>query len=315
MQQTIEGATIRRGYRTLKEVWKNRYYYILLLPAILFFVLFHYVPMAGVTLAFKDFSFASGIWGSEWSGFKNFERLFGGASFYEILGNTLIISFYRLAFVFVSPIVFALLLNELKQFKFKSVVQTMSYLPHFISWVVLGGILMELLSPSRGIVNAMLGWFGIDAIYFLADPAYFRSVLILSDIWQSIGWGSIIYLAAIAGIHPDQYESAAIDGASRRQTAWYITLPSILTTIVILFIFQLGGIMNAGFDQIFNLYNPSVYKVADIIDTYVYRVGLVSMDYAYTTAVGLFKNVVGFMLVVLANYVTGRIREGEYRLW
>jgi len=315
MQSSIEGATIRRSSRLLKEVWKNRHYYILLLPAILFFILFHYVPMAGVSLAFKQFSYANGIWGSEWVGFKHFERLFGSMSFYEILRNTLLISWYRLAFVFVSPIAFALLLNELRHGMYKRFVQTASYLPHFISWVVLGGIIAELLSPSRGVVNTIIGWFGFEPIYFLADPAYFRSVLIVSDIWQSVGWGSIIYLAAIAGIHPDQYESAAIDGASRWQKTRYITVPSILTTIVILFIFQLGGIMNAGFDQIFNLYNPSVYKVADIIDTYVYRVGLVSTNYDYTTAVGLFKNVVGFLLVVLANIVTSRIREGEYKLW
>ncbi|RAV14823.1 ABC transporter permease [Paenibacillus contaminans] len=308
------GTAFGRG-KTAKEIWKNRHYYILLLPALLFFILFHYVPMAGIILAFKDFSYAKGIFGSEWVGLEHFNRLFGSNSFYEVLANTLIISFYRLAFVFVAPIIFAMLLNELRNVKFKRTVQTISYLPHFISWVVLGGIVMELLSPTRGIVNYFIQLFGFEPIYFLSSSEHFRSVLIVSDIWQSVGWGSIIYLAAIAGINPDQYESASIDGATRWQMAVKITIPSILPTIVILFIFQLGGIMHAGFDQIFNLYNPSVYKVADIIDTYVYRIGLVNLEYDYTTAVGLFKNVVGFILVILANIVTGRIREGEYRLW
>jgi len=315
MQHLTSRGTVIRRRRTAKEIWKNRHYYILLLPALLFFIFFHYVPMAGIILAFKDFSYSNGILGSEWVGLEHFRRLFESASFYEVLSNTLIISFYRIAFVFVSPIIFALLLNELRNAKFKRFVQTLSYLPHFISWVVLGGIIMELLSPTRGIVNYFIKLFGFEPIYFLSSNDHFRSVLIASDIWQSVGWGSIIYLAAIAGINPDQYESASIDGATRWQKVLKITIPSILPTIVILFIFQLGGIMHAGFDQIFNLYNPSVYKVADIIDTYVYRVGLVNLDYDYTAAVGLFKNVIGFILVVLANVVTGRIREGEYRLW
>ncbi|WP_240762371.1 ABC transporter permease [Paenibacillus thalictri] len=296
-------------------MWKHRYYFLLLMPALIYFVLFHYVPMAGVVLAFKNYSIAKGIFGSEWAGLEHFRRLFDSASFYEILSNTIRISLYRLIFVFIAPVVFALLLNEIRGTGIKRTVQTISYLPHFISWVVLGGIIQELLSPTRGVVNYVIKLLGGEPVYFLADPNYFRGVLIVTDIWQSVGWGSIIYLSAIAGINPDQYESASIDGASRWDMIGKITLPSILPTIVIMFIFQLGGIMNAGFDQIFNLYNPSVYKVADIIDTYVYRIGLVKMEYDYTTAVGLFKNTVGFILVVLANLVTSRVRGGEYKLW
>ncbi|TBL79046.1 sugar ABC transporter permease [Paenibacillus thalictri] len=309
-------ATARRKRNgSLINMWKHRYYFLLLMPALIYFVLFHYVPMAGVVLAFKNYSIAKGIFGSEWAGLEHFRRLFDSASFYEILSNTIRISLYRLIFVFIAPVVFALLLNEIRGTGIKRTVQTISYLPHFISWVVLGGIIQELLSPTRGVVNYVIKLLGGEPVYFLADPNYFRGVLIVTDIWQSVGWGSIIYLSAIAGINPDQYESASIDGASRWDMIGKITLPSILPTIVIMFIFQLGGIMNAGFDQIFNLYNPSVYKVADIIDTYVYRIGLVKMEYDYTTAVGLFKNTVGFILVVLANLVTSRVRGGEYKLW
>ncbi|WP_235886153.1 ABC transporter permease [Paenibacillus cymbidii] len=313
----MRGAAVANRNRSgsARGVWKHRYYYFLLLPALVYFVMFHYVPMAGVVLAFKKFTIAKGIFGSAWVGTEHFRRLFESASFHEVLTNTIVISLYRLVFVFVAPIVFALLLNEVKKNGFKRSVQTISYLPHFISWVVLGGIIRELLSPSRGIVNYVIQLFGGEPIYFLAEPDYFRAVLIVTDIWQSVGWGSIIYLSAIAGISPDQYESASIDGASRWAMVTRITLPSILPTVMILFILQLGGIMNAGFDQIFNLYNPSVYKVSDIIDTYVYRTGMVSMEYDYTTAVGLFKNTVGFGLVVLANFITSRVRGGEYKLW
>ncbi len=296
-------------------LWKNRYYYLLLLPALLFFVLFCYVPMAGVGLAFKDFSYTKGIFGSDWAGLKHFERLFSSNSFYEILRNTIVISLYRLVFSFPMPVIFALLLNEIKSMRFKRCVQTISYLPHFISWVVMGGIIAELLSPSRGVVNYLLGLFGRDPVYFLAEPAYFRGVLVVTDIWKSVGWGSIIYLSAIAGVDMEQYESAAIDGATRWDMAVRITLPSILPTIVTMFILQIGSILSAGFDQIFNLYNPTVYKVADIIDTYVYRVGINEMKYDYTTAVGLFKNVVGFGLVIITNFIVRHIGEGEHGIW
>lgn len=303
------------GRRTAAALWRNRYYYLLLLPAILFFVLFKYVPMAGIVLAFKDYSFKGGIFGSEWVGLKHFERLFSSASFYEILRNTVTISIYKLIFCFPVPIFFALLLNEIKGVKFKKVVQTVSYLPHFISWVVLGTIISELLSPSRGVVNYLLGLIGIESIYFLADTGVFRGVLVVTDIWKNVGWDSIIYLSAIAGVDMEQYESADIDGANRWDKAIRITLPSIMPTIVTMFILRMGSIMDGSFDQIFNLYNEIVYSVADTIDTYVYRIGLADMQYDYTTAVGLFKNIIGFTLVVLSNYIVRRIGEGENKLW
>lgn len=296
-------------------MWKNRYYYLLLLPALLFFLLFKYVPMAGVVLALKDYSFQGGIFGSEWVGFEHFKRLFSSASFYEILRNTLIISIYKLIFCFPVAIIFALLLNEIKNMKFKKMIQTISYLPYFISWVVLGTIIMELLSPSQGVVNYLLGLIGIAPIHFLADTRYFRGVLVVTDIWKNVGWDSIIYLSAIAGVDVSQYESASIDGANRWNKAIRITLPSIMPTIVTMFILRMGNIMEGSFDQVFNLYNEIVYSVADTIDTYVYRVGLTDMQYDYTTAVGLFKNVIGFTLVILSNYIVGRIGEGENKLW
>ncbi len=301
--------------KTLTLMWKNRYYYLLLLPAILFFVLFKYVPMAGIVLAFKDYSFQGGIWGSKWVGFEHFERLFSSASFYEILRNTLLISIYKLIFCFPVAIIFALLLNEIKNIRFKKMIQTISYLPYFISWVVLGTIIMELLSPSQGVVNYLLGLVGIEPIHFLADTKYFRGVLVATDIWKNVGWDSIIYLSAIAGVDIAQYESASIDGANRWDKAIRITLPSIMPTIVTMFILRMGSIMDGSFDQIFNLYNEIVYSVADTIDTYVYRVGLTDMQYDYTTAVGLFKNVIGFTLVILSNYIVRHIGEGENKLW
>jgi putative aldouronate transport system permease protein len=212
-------------------------------------------------------------------------------------------------FGFPAPIILALLLNELRLGWFKRIAQTISYLPHFFSWVVLSGIVIVMLSPSEGPVNYLLSMVGIEPIYFLADPDYFRSTLVGTGIWKEIGWGTIIYLAALSGIDPSLYEAAVIDGASRIKQIWYITLPSILPVITILFILSLGGVLNAGFDQIFNLYNPAVYEVADIIDTYVYRAGIVGAQFGLTTAVGLFKNVIGIALVLGTNYVVKKMGQ------
>lgn len=299
-----------------KKVRKYGYCYLLLLPAVLFFLAFHYAPMYGVTLAFKDFAIRRGIMGSPWVGLKHFERLFGSVVFYEVFFNTVVISCMRLLFGFPAPILFALMLNEVTHNRFKKLTQTISYLPHFISWVVMAGIITEMLSPTRGAVNYLITLFGGKPVHFLADPAWFRPILILTGIWKDVGYGSIIYLAAIAGISVEQYESATIDGASRLRIIRHIILPSILPTVSTMFILQLGGILNAGFDQVFNLYNPLVYSTGDIIDTYVYRVGLSGdMQYSYSTAVGLFKNVVGFVMVVLANVFAGRVGEGENKIW
>jgi putative aldouronate transport system permease protein len=271
--------------------------------------------MYGIVIAFKNYTFAEGILGSKWVGFANFKRLFSSPLFYNILKNTLNISIQRIIFGFPAPIILALLINELQHLKFKRIVQTVSYLPHFISWVILAGIIKELLSPTRGAINGLRVILGKEPIHFLAEPAYFVGVLIISGIWQSVGWGTIVYLAAIAGIDMEQFDSAYIDGANRFQMIWYITLPSIKSVILVLFILGLGGILNSGFDQIFNLYNAMVYSVADVIDTYVYRIGLINMEYSFSTAVGLFKNVIGFILVISSNYIVRKLSGGEQGIW
>lgn len=310
--------TLRPGYNKKKlstRIFNMRHYYVLLLPVVVYFAIFHYWPMYGVQIAFKDYTFAGGIMGSPWVGFKHFQRMFTTVAFMDSVRNTIILSLMRLVIAFPAPIIFALLLNELRSMKFKRTVQTISYLPYFISWVILGGILREVLSPSRGIINYIIQLFGGQPVHFLAETSWFRWILVISGIWQSVGYGAIIYLAAIAGIPTEQYEAARIDGANRLQMALRITLPSLAPTIVIMFIMALGGILNGGFDQVFNLTNAAVTKVADIIDTYVYRAGLVDFQYSFSAAVGLFKNVIGFVLVLGSDRIIRKISGGEYGLW
>jgi putative aldouronate transport system permease protein len=272
-------------------------------------LLFSYAPMYGIQLAFKDFRVADGIWGSKWNGFKHFEILFSGRGFAQVLKNTIYISVMRIVTGFPVPILFALLLNEVRHLRYKKFVQTVSYLPYFMSWVVLGGIIQQILSPQRGVVNWLIGLFGVPPIYFLSVESMFVPILLITSIWQGAGWGAVIYLASMSSIDPGLYESAEIDGAGRFRRALHITVPMLAPVIVIQFILSMGGILNAGFDQIFNLMNPRVMDVADIIDTYVYRMGMEEMRYDFSTAVGLFKNVIGFGLVLLVNFFTGKFTE------
>ncbi|UQZ86375.1 putative multiple-sugar transport system permease YteP [Paenibacillus konkukensis] len=299
-----------------ESVWKaygrQKVLFLFLLPALVYVIVFNYVPMYGVIIAFKNFNFSKGIMGSEWVGFDNFGRLFQ-RGFLRVLRNTIVISLLKLIFVFGGSIVFALLLNEIRTRWLKRVVQNISYLPHFLSWVIIGSILVEMLSPSRGIVNQLIEHFGGTPIYFLADKTWFMVILILSDIWQSIGWGSIVYLAAITAIDPQLYESARMDGANRMMQVFNITLPSIMNIIIIMLLLQIGNILNAGFDQIFNLYNLKVFEVADILDTYAYRIGLEQGDYSLSTTISLFKNVVGLALVLAFNKIANRF--GHTGLW
>ncbi|MBO9610772.1 MAG: sugar ABC transporter permease [Paenibacillaceae bacterium] len=302
-----------RAGRLRRTFSRYGYYYLMLVPAMLGLIVFDYIPIYGVLIAFKDFRFIDGVLGSPWVGFKHFAGLFESVFFWRVLKNTLVISALKLVIGFPAPIVLAILFNELARPLLKKVVQTISYLPHFMSWVILAGIVNEILSPQRGALNYILSLLGIRPIYFLAEPGYFVGVLIGSHVWQTVGWGSIIYLAAISAINQDQFESARIDGASRFQQIRHITLPSLVPVVTIVFILQLGQIMNAGFDQIFNLYNPIVYGVADIIDTYVYRMGLEKANYSFSTAVGLFKNAIGLVLVLGTNYLVKRFNE--YGIW
>jgi putative aldouronate transport system permease protein len=293
----------------VKNLNKYKYLYIMLIPGIVFFIIFHYAPMFGITIAFKDFKIMKGIGDSPWVGFKYFKQAFESPYFFQTVLNTLIISLYKLIWGFPGPIILALLLNEVYNRAIKRSVQTISYLPHFISWVVIGGMMTDLLSPQTGVINTIIKAFGREPIYFLASKEWFRTVLVLSSIWKELGWGSIIYLAALSGIDPQLYDAAKIDGCNRLKQTWYITLPGIMGTISIMLILRLGGILNAGFEQIFVLYNPSVYEVSDIIDTWVYRTGLQGMEYSLATAVGLFKSVIGFILIVVSNWASQKMSE------
>ena len=298
----------------LQTYYRHRYLFLLLAGALIWTIIFKYGPMYGVIIAFKKYRIFDGIWGSEWVGMANFIKLFNGTTeFGTVFRNTLLISLYRLFWGFPAPIILALLLNEVYQRHFKRVVQTISYLPHFLSWVVLGGVIRTILSPSTGVVNSIITGLGGEPIYFLANSNWFVTVLITTGVWQQVGWSSIIFLAAIAGIDPQLYEAAVVDGAGKLRQTWSITIPGIIPVIVILFILRVGDILDAGFDQIFNLYNPAVYEVADIIDTYVYRVGLVELNFSFSAAVGLFKNVIGLILVVIVNRIAKIF--GEYGIW
>ena len=301
--------------RRIGYLQNNLWYYICALVGITFLGFFIYYPMYGAQIAFRDFKARKGIWGSKWIGWENFNRFFQTPDFTRLLRSTVTISVYKLVAITVGAIILALLFNELRNRKFKRVVQTVSYLPHFISWIILAGIIREMFSPSRGIINQMIEALGGEKVNFLASRDHFVGVLVFTDLWKSIGWSSVVYLAAISAIEQEQYEAAYIDGASRWQVVWRITLPSIVPTIVTLFVLNLGSVLSAGFDQIYNLYNVNVYPVADVIDTFVYRTGIESANYSYGSAIGLFKGLVGLVLVVLSNTIVKIITKGEHNIW
>lgn len=308
-------ANVRR-----KTIWQRiyaaRYLFLMFLPGFALILVFDYGPMYGLVIAFKDFNISKGIWGSDWVGLKHFQELLGTPAAFNALVNTLAISLLKLIFGFPAPIILALLINELADSAFKRFTQSVSYLPHFISWVIIASIVYTMLSPDSGVINILLKMVGIKPIYFMTDPVWFRVTVIASNIWKEVGWGTIIYLAALAGINPALYEAAIIDGATRIQRMLYVSLPSIMPVVAIVTILSLGGILNAGFDQIFNLYNPRVLQSTDIIDTYVYRVGLVGLDFSFSTAVGLFKSLVGFILVIGVNMLVRRTSgDDSYTLW
>ena len=296
-----------------KNYWRYRYLMLLFLPGIAWFIVFRYIPIYGLTLAFKDFSFRAGIMGSEWVGLEHFRWLFSLPGFWNVFRNTVIINVYQLIFGFPAPIIFAILLNEMVHLRFKKLVQTISYMPFFLSWVILAGIMMQILSPSTGVVNMMLRSIGIEPIFFLGNPRYFRGVLVVSNIWRTVGWSSIIYLAALSNVDVEMYEAARMDGASKLKEIWYITLPSITNVITIMLILRAGSMLADNFDQIFNLYNPAVFEVGDVLATYTFRLGLRNMEYSMATAVGLFTNVISFALVIMANAVSRKFND--YGIW
>ena len=301
--QASDRAGAAFSSRKARWVFVRKYFalYLISIPGIVFFLLFKYVPLLGSAIAFQDYNIFKGITESPWVGLEQFKRMFQYTEFLMILKNTLLIGLYDLVFAFPVPILLALLLNELRLATYKRIVQTVIYMPHFLSWVIVGGIVVGLLSPTTGFVNQILSSFGIEPIYFLGENSYIRSILIGSGIWKDSGWGTIIYLAAIAGINPDLYEAAQIDGANRLRQTFSITIPSIMPTIVILFLLHIGNFLDFGFERVFIFLNPLNSTNGEILDTYVYRAGLVDRQYSYTTAIGLFKSLVGLMLIVIGN--------------
>ena len=274
----------------------------MLIPVVIFFAVFSYYPLYGILIAFKDYSISRGILGSPWAGLRYFRQFFSSPYFGRLLRNTVLISVYSLLWGFPVPILFALLLNEFKDGKFKRLIQTVSYLPHFISLVVICGILIDIFSPQGGVVNSLLYSLTGKRINFFGEPEWFRTMYVGSGVWQEFGWNSIIYLAAITGINPDLYEAARIDGAGRLRQIWHVTLPGIKPTILTLLILNLGNIMSVGYEKIILLYSPTTYETADVISTYVYRTGLLSQQYSYAGAVGLFNSAINIAILVLCNF-------------
>lgn len=293
---------------------KNFSLHLMLLPAMILLIVFSYIPMVGIVIAFQDFIPARGFLGNqEWIGLKNFELVLSNPLVFRVLRNTLVIAFAKIILGLVIPIAFAIFLNEIKSIAYKRTLQTLVYLPHFLSWVLLAGIFIDILSPSTGIVNNLLKSVGIKPIFFLGDPKWFQPTVIITDVWKEFGWSTILYLAAITGIDPGMYESATIDGAGRFRQMISITLPGMSMIIAMLAILSIGNILNAGFDQIFNLYNTGVYETGDIIDTFVYRMGLIDAKFGPATAVGLLKSVVSTILITISYY--SAYKFADYRIF
>lgn len=298
----------------LDKVKKDKYLLLMLLPGVIYLLLFVYKPITGLLMAFQNYNIIEGIWGSEWVGLEHFKTFFGGRDFAPVMVNTLKISILQLIVGSIMPIVFAIMVNELRQGVFKKVTQTISYLPHFLSWVTVAGMMTILLSPSVGLVNDILVKLGFEPIYFLADKGKFVPILVISAVWKEIGWGSVIYLSALANLDQDVGEAATIDGATRFQKIRHINIPCMLSTVGVMLIMKTGNILNAGFDQIFNLQSPATYDVANVLDVYVYQLGIQGFEYSLSTAIGLFKSVVSLVMILLTNWIVKKTSEGEISL-
>ncbi|MDQ8738653.1 ABC transporter permease subunit [Paenibacillus sp. LHD-38] len=299
------------GYRpnVLRRLQKDKWLYFLLLPGLLYFLLFKYVPMWGVLLAFKNYQPYTGFWNSEWVGVEHFRLFFSNPEFFMLLRNTLLLSFYNLLFFFPAPIILAILLNEVRIAFFKRSVQTMIYVPHFISMVIVASMTYVFLTTAGGPVNELIYAYTGQKIEFLASPDWFRPIIILQTIWKECGWGTIIFLAALAAVDVEQYEAAIMDGANRWKQIWHITLPSISSTIIILLILRMGNVLENGFEQIYLLLNPLNREVAEVFDTYVYMMGITQGAFSYSTAVGLFKSIIGVILVLGSNYLAKKFGQ------
>lgn len=287
--------------------------HLMLLPGIVLVFIYCYIPMAGGIMAFQKFIPSKGLFHSKWVGLKNFEYLFSMPDFYQVLWNTVFIAILKIIFGLIVPITIAILLNEVGKSVVKRWVQTLIYLPHFLSWVILGGVLIDILSPSYGLLNQFLGFFSIKPIFFLGDNQWFPFTIVLSDVWKEFGFSTIVYLAALTTVNPSLYEAAVIDGANRWKQTWNITIPGILPIIVLMTTLSLGNVLNAGFDQVFNLYSPLVYESGDILDTLIYRIGLIDGQYGVATALGLFKSLISFALVSISYWLAYKI--ADYRIF
>lgn len=287
--------------------------HLMLIPGIVLVLVFCYTPMFGIVMAFQDFKPSRGFFGSEWVGLENFTYMLSLPNIGSIIYNTVFIAVLKIILGMIVPICVALMLNEVRGKAFKRSVQTIVYFPHFLSWVILGGVLMDVLSPSNGIFNDIIKFFGGKPIYFLGDKNWFPYTMVITAVWKNFGYDTIVYLAALTNVDKNLYEAASIDGAGRIAQTWHVTLPGILPIVTLMAVLNLGNILNAGFDQVFNLYSPSVYSTGDIIDTFVYRLGLEQAQFSVSTAVGLFKSVISIIMVSLSNYLAGRF--ANYRVF
>jgi len=293
----------------LKRLHRDRVLVLFIIPAIVYYSVFAYAPMFGLQIAFKNYKVMHGIWGSEWVGFMWFEQFFSSVYFWRLIRNTVLISFYSIAIGFPIPIIFALLVNEIQHQKFKKLVQTISYLPHFISTVVVVTMMQMLLSVSDGPINQLVYQLTGERINFMSSPKWFRPLYVGSGIWQNFGWNSIIYLAAITGVDPDLYEAAYIDGSNRWKNMWYITLPCIMPTVITLLILRMGSIMSVGYEKIILMYNEATYEVADVISTFTYRRGIQNSDYSFASAVGFFNSIINFAILTIVNKISKNATE------
>ena len=298
-------TNVQRKKKNWQKDWQL---HLMILPGLLFILIFKYMPLGGITIAFKEFLPGKGIWGSPWVGLENFEYMLALPDTKRVMWNTLFIAAAKILINFPVPIIISILLNEVKNHRFKRSVQTIIYLPYFISWVILAGIIQDLFA-KEGLINQFLGIFGAEPVFFLGNKYAFLGVLIGTDVWKNFGYNTVVYLAAITGIDETLYEAAKIDGANRFQQIWNVTLPGIAPIVVLMMILNLGNVLNAGFEQIFNLYNPLVYEAADIIDTFVYRISLVEANYSLGTAVGLLKSVVSFILIVTSYKIANKYSD------
>ena len=310
---TADTKANRTARKSFSRFRNNIPYHLMIIPGLIIIVIYNYLPMGGLVMAFQNYKATLGMFRSQWVGLLNFKRLFMYPDFGQIIYNTLFIAISKLLLGLIVPIGFALLLNEIKSSRFAKTVQTITYLPHFLSWVILGGIFLNILSPSVGIVNRVIEALGFNSVYFLGDPGTFPWTIIFTDVWKSFGYGSIVYLAALTGIDVSLYEAAAIDGAGKIRQLLTVTLPGIAPIIFVMAVLSLGNVLNAGFDQIFNLYSPQVYSTGDILDTYIYRIGLEQAQYSLSTAVGLFKSVISVILISISYFLASKY--GNYQIF